>query len=565
MSSFCKSSSSVLRSSAKPRPRTLSPSELFHHNRRIASLGRTGQLHAARQLFDEMPIRDTVSWNAILTAHWHNSDLDGSKRLFQTMPHPNTVSWNSLITGCFHNGRPQEALHYFLNMPCSCRNVASWNTTISGLVRYEHWDIAERLFLKMPAKNVISYTAMIDGLARRGEVDRARNLFDRMPKRNTVSWGAIISGYGENGLFEEARTLFNRMPEKNLVAITTVITGYCKQGRVDKARELFDGIQHKDLICWNAMLSGYVHNDHPGEALKLFIQLLETGMKPDHYTLIAVVKTCSSVGLLQQGRLVHAYAIKTTNWHLNVSLSNALVTMYSKGGCISDSELLFSNIHNRDLVSWNAIIAAFSEHGYQEKVVSLFNEMEEDGITPDDITFLSILSALGRAANIKDSLNWFSLMISKYGIQPKAEHYASVVDALCRAGHLEKACKYMGGMPLKARNFAWSAILAACQTNSHVELGESAAKKLLVLDSENSGAYVALSNIYAEAGMWREVTKVRAMMRQNRVKKQPGYSWTEISGNIHLFLVGDASHSEIDKILREPLGHSLVNYHIIDL
>lgn len=400
-------------------------------------------------------------------------------------------------------------------------------------------------------KNVISYTAMIDGLCRRREVDRARNLFDRMPKRNAVSWGAIISGYIENGLFEEALNLFDRMPEKNLVAITGVITGYCKEGRVDKARDIFDGIQQKDLICWNAMLSGYVHNDHPGEALKLFVQLLETGMKPDHSTLIAVMKTCSSVGLLQQGRLVHAYSIKTIKWHLNVSLSNALVTMYSKGGCISDSELLFWNTPNRDVVSWNAIITAFSEHGYHEKVVSLFNEMEEDGISPDDITFLSILSALGRAAKIEDSLNWFSLMISKYAIQPRAEHYASLVDMLCRAGHLEKACKCMGGMPLKAWNAAGSALLAACQTNSHVELGELVAKKLLVLDSENSGAYVALSNIYAAAGMWGEVTKVRTMMRQNRVKKQPGYSWIEISGNIHLFLVGDASHSEIDEILCE--------------
>ncbi|THU57722.1 hypothetical protein C4D60_Mb03t06490 [Musa balbisiana] len=418
--------------SAKPLPHAMSPRDVFLHNLRIGSLGRAGQLDAARQLFDRMPTRDTVSWNAILTAHWQNSDLEGSKRLFDSMPQRNTVSWNSIIAGCLENARPDEALDYFAKMPL--RNVASWNAIVSGLVKYGRFEEAERLFEAMPAKNVISYTAMVDGLARKGEVDRARDLFDRMPKKNAVSWAAMISGCVENGRYEEARYLFDRIPEKNLAAITAMITGYCKEGNVEKARSIFNGIRHKDLICWNAMMAGYVHNGHGEEALKLHIQMQKTGMKPDHATLIAVVTACSALGLLQQGKRTHAFAIKT-KFLLNVSLCNALITMYSKCGCI---------------------------------------------------------------------------------------------------GHLEKACKYIREMPYEAETSAWGAVLAACRMNSHVKLGELVAKKLILSDSRTSGAYVMLSNIYAAAGMWREVVKVRGLMKQNGAKKQPGYSWIQIADKLHL-------------------------------
>ncbi|RZR79076.1 hypothetical protein BHM03_00004671 [Ensete ventricosum] len=566
---FYSKTNALFRSVKQPLPQVLSPREVFLRNLRIGSLGRAGQLDAARQLFDRMPTRDTVSWNAILTAHWQNSDLEGSKRLFDSMPQRNTVSWNSIIAGCLENGRPDEALDYFAKMPL--RNVASWNAIVSGLVKYGRFEEAERLFEAMPARNVISYTAMVDGLARKGEVDRARDLFDRMPKKNAVSWAAMISGCVENGRYEEARNLFDRMPEKNLAAITAMITGYCKEGNVEKARSIFNGIRHKDLICWNAMIAGeqclsvkqesatlgrcedacgYVHNGHGEEALKLHMQMQKTGMKPDHATLIAVATACSALGMLQQGKRTHAFAIKT-KLLLHVSLCNALITMYGKCGCIGDSLFLFQNIQNRDLVSWNTIIAACSQHGDYDNVLSLFNEMEEKGMIPNEITFLSILSACVHVAKVEESLNWFNLMMSKYRIHPRAEHYACLVDMLCRAGQLEKACKYIREMPYEAETSAWGAVLAACQMNSHVKLGELVAKKLILSDSGTSGAYVMLSNIYAAAGMWREVAKVRGLMKQKGVKKQPGYSWTQIADKVHLFLVGDASHPDIDKILSE--------------
>ncbi|PWZ28042.1 Pentatricopeptide repeat-containing protein [Zea mays] len=533
------------------RPASLAARRLLRDNQRISALARAGDVAAARRVFDAMTHRDVVSWNALLTALWRagRHHLPAARRLFdEAMPSRDVVSWNSIIAGCLAHGDLDAASAYFAGAPE--RNVATWNAMLAGLVRLGRVDDAQRLFDEMPERNVVSYTTMVDGLARRGEVERAREVFDAMPDRNLVSWAAMISGYVENGMFVEARELFEAMPEKNVVACTAMITGHCKQGDVESARRLFDGIRAKDVISWNAMIAGYVHNGHGEEAMRLHAVMFREGVKPDHATLIAVLTACSALALLRQGKSTHAIAIKAM-LESGISFSNALMTMYSKCGNVGESELVFINLRTKDIVSWNTIIAAYAQHGKYQKVIALFHEMEVTGLIPDDITFLSVLSACGHVGMVDASLKLFDLMSSKYAISPRAEHYACIVDILSRAGQLEKASSYIKHMPLKAEKNVWGSLLGACQIHGNVQLGELAAKMLVQSDSQSSGPYVILSNIYAAAGMWGQVNQIRGQMKERGVKKQPGYSWTEIGNEVHMFVGGDASHPEMRKIISE--------------
>ncbi|KAE8821500.1 pentatricopeptide repeat-containing protein [Hordeum vulgare] len=522
---------------------------LVRDNQRITALARAGDLAAARRVFDAMPRRDVVSWNALLTALWRvGRDLPAARRLFDDMPSRNVISWNSVVAGCLAHGDLAAASAYFARTPR--RNVASWNAMLAGLVRLGCMNDAERLFGEMPERNVVSYTTMVDGLARRGEVGRARAVFDEMPERNLVSWAAMISGYVDNSMLDEARKLFAAMPEKNVMACTAMITGYCKGGDVESARKLFDEIYVKDVISWNAMITGYVHNGYGEEALKLHIIMLREGTKPDHATLIAILTACSALALLRQGRSTHAVAVKTM-LESSTSFCNALITMYSKCGDVTESELVFINLKSQDIVSWNTMIAAYAQHGKYQKAISLFHEMETRGLIPNDITILSVLSACGHVGRVDDSLELFDLMSSKYAICPGAEHYACIIDILGRAGQFEKACSYIKDMPFEAEKNVWGALLGASRTHGNVQLGELAAKMLVQSHSGSSGPYVMLSNIYAAAGMWGQVNRIRGQMKENGVKKQPGYSWTEIANRVHMFVGGDASHPEMNKIISE--------------
>ncbi|KAE9602853.1 hypothetical protein Lal_00049999 [Lupinus albus] len=547
--------SPTLLSQITRRPLLLPPANLFstHNvndiyrvNLTIAILSRSGNIDAARHLFDEMPHKDIVTWNSMLTAYWQNGLLEHSISLFHSMPAKNVVSYNSIVTAYVQNDMLDDAFCYFVSIPE--KNAASYNAMISGFVKSGLMREAQKLFEEMPRPNVVSYTMMIDGYASvEGGIRRARVLFDAMPHRNEVTWNVMISGLVENGLCEEAWEVFERMPQKNVVAMTAMITGFCKEGMMEKARTLFEEIRCRDRVSWNIMITGYAQNGRGEDALNLFSQMIRAGMQPDDLTFVSLFTACGSLASLEEGRQIYGLVIKH-GFDSDLSVSNALVTMYSKCGGVVDSELAFGQISHPDIVSWNTIIAAFSQHGLYNKACSYFDQMLTVRVEPDGITFLSLLSACCRAGKVDESISLFNLMIHNYDIPPRSEHYACLVDIMSRAGQLQRAYKIIQEMPLEADSSIWSALLAACSVHLNVKLGELAARKMLNLDPRNSGAYVMLSNIYAAAGKWKDVNRVRVVMKEQGVKKQTAFSWMQIGNKIHCFAGGDSSHPNTSDI-----------------
>ncbi|XP_021852316.1 pentatricopeptide repeat-containing protein At4g02750 [Spinacia oleracea] len=525
--------------------RLFSTQNVSHCNAQISTLSRAGNVKAARQLFDKMPNRDVITWNALLTGYWKNGAFDQSKKLFMSMPERNVVSWNSMIAGCIENDLIDEGFQYFHMMPR--KNVSSWNAMISGFVKNGRIEEAIRLFKEMPCRNIISCTAMIDGYLQKGMVGEAKALFDQIPQKNSITWTVMISGYVQNGMFEGARELFEQMPNKTVVAATAMITGYCKEGKMEDARNLFDRLSQKDHVAWNAMITGYTQNDSGEEALKLFSEMLRLSIQPDKATFVSVLTACSSLTSVKEGGQTHSLVVKF-GYGTNLSVCNALLSMYSKCGSVVDSELAFTEIHNPDVVSWNTILAGYAQHGLYEKARALFNEMCAKGFDPNGITFLSMLSTCGHTGKVNDSLVWFDTMVKDYKLPPNPEHYACLVDILCRKGQLEKAYKIIQEMPFEISCGVWGSLLAACHVYLNAELGELSATKILEMDPNNSGAYVMLSNIYARRGMWKEVSRVRRLMEEQGVKKLSAYSWTEVGNKVHIFIGGGVTHPEIGKI-----------------
>lgn len=297
----------------------------------------------------------------------------------------------------------------------------------------------------------------------------------------------------------------------------------------------------------HCLFLGYAQNGRGEEAVNLFSQMIRTGMQPDDLTFVSVFTACASLASLEEGRQAHALVIKH-GFDSDLSVSNALITMHSKCGGIIDSELVFGRISHPDLISWNTIIAAFAQHGLYDKARSYFDQMVAFKVQPDGITFLSLLSVCCRVGKVDESMNLFSMMVHNYGIPARSEHYSCLVDMMSRAGQLHRACKIIHEMPFKADSSIWGAVLSACSVHLNVELGELAATRILNLDPYNSGAYVMLSNIYAAAGKWKDVHRIRVLMKEQGVKKQRAYSWLQIGNKIHYFVGGDPSHPNINDI-----------------
>ena len=235
----------------------------------------------------------------------------------------------------------------------------------------------------------------------------------------------------------------------------------------------------------------------------------------------------------------------------NLLLENSLVDMYAKCGSLQDAREVFDRMKFRDVVSWTSMISAYGLNGQGCDAVALFAKMQNLGLSPDSIAFVSVISACSHAGLLEEGRCYFKLMTEEYRIIPRIEHYACMVDLLGRSGQVDEAYSFIKQMPVEPNERVWGALLSACRVYSNMNIGLLAADHLFQLAPEQSGYYVLLSNIYAKAGRWKDVTTIRSMMKGRGLKKIPGISNVELNDQIHTFLAGDQSHPLSKKIYEE--------------
>lgn len=208
----------------------------------------------------------------------------------------------------------------------------------------------------------------------------------------------------------------------------------------------------------------------------------------------------------------------------DVALDNAVVDMYAKAGEFADARRAFDEMPYRNVVSWTSLITACGKNGFGEDAVSLFDRMVEDGVKPNDVTFLSLLSACGHSGLTSKGMEYFTSMMSKYGIDPRAEHYSSAIDLLARGGQLKDAWKLVQNIDIEPNSSMFGAMLGACKTHGSMPLGETAAKNLFTIAPESSVHYAVLANMYAESSLWEDAQRTRKLMAETSGGKVAGCS-----------------------------------------
>ena len=407
--------------------------------------------------------------------------------------------------------------------------VAS-NSLLASRLRAGDVPAARALFDAMPARDVVSWNSMVAGLAKAGHLDEAIQLFDQMPERNAASWNALVCGFIAQGQLARARELFERMPVRNNVSWITMISGYAKVGDVQAAADLFERMESKDLYAWNAMIACYAQNGCAREALGIFNRMLKphVWVLPNEKTFSSVISACSQLGDLRFGLWVESF-MGSVGVELDDHLRTALVDLYTKSGRMDRAFDLFRCLQTRDLVSYSAMIVGCGMHGKLSEAVGLFKEMSDAKIDPNAVTFVGLLSAYSHAGLIEEARVCFTSMSSKYRINPTVEHYTIMVDLLGRSGKLDEAFQLIMQMPMRPHASVWGALLLACRLHNNVELGEVVASKCFELEPEETGYYILLGNIYAQAKKWEKVKRLRKLMVERGLSKMPGSSWVHVA------------------------------------
>lgn len=281
-----------------------------------------------------------------------------------------------------------------------------------------------------------------------------------------------------------------------------------------------------------ALISGYAQLGFDQEALKLFCALQAEGMASNYVTYASVLKALSGLAAFEYGRQVHGHVLRCEQ-SMYVVLQNSLIDMYSKCGNLTYARRVFDKIQARTVVSWNAMMAGYSKHGNGKAVVDLYNVMrKEDEVKPDGTTLLIVLSGCSHGGMENTGLK---ISNENDGIKLGIEHYGCVIDLLGRAGELERALQLIKDMPLEPNAAIWGSLLGACKVHRNAGVGIIAANRLLEIEPENAGNYVILCNLYACEGRWNDVKRVREMMKQKAMAKEPGRSWIECGKTLHTF------------------------------
>ncbi|PWA44121.1 Pentatricopeptide repeat-containing protein [Artemisia annua] len=497
---------------------------------------------------------DPFSCNALVDMYSKVGNFEDAKAVFEHIPKPDIVLWNAVIAGCVLHEDYIMALELMLKMRRSgiTPNMFTFSSVLKACSGLGLQDLGPQFHCVLIKSDIeldpFLCCGLIDIYAKCGEINDATRVYDMMPEKELIALNALLCGYSHNNSDIEALSLFAEkhrdgigFNETTLLAIlnsaaslqviyvteqvhglslktgfeadpfviNSLIDSYAKCGHLAKATMVFDESPVADLATFTSLISAYAQTGQGEEAIKLYLKMQDLELKPDSFICSSLINTAASLSAYEQGKQIHVHTLKF-GLLSDVFTANSLVNMYARCGNIDDANRAFSEVPKKGIVSWSAMIGGLAQHGHGKEALSLFDEMLEEGVAPNNITL----------------------------------HYACMIDILGRVGKLDEAMDLVSNMPFEANASVWGALLGVAKTHKNVDLGEIAAHKLMLLEPEKSGTHVILSDIYASAGLWENVVDVRRLVKDSKVKKEPGISWIEVKDSVHSFVV----HSMTDDI-----------------
>ncbi|KAK9286969.1 hypothetical protein L1049_015377 [Liquidambar formosana] len=471
-----------------------------------------------------------------------------------------------------HSTQIFDSVTHFLHHCSQTKNIRAIKKFHAHLLRTGLLFISPNLHTRL----IYTYTTCLH----RNNTQTFTNFFNCMNPTNPLPFNVLISDFCRNGFpFLALRTFsfmhLNGMPLdtyalcSSLIAsssvksvdfgkqlhayvvksgwLSSVFVGsalidlYAKSSLIKDAAVMFDEIPVKNTVCVNALLSGYGETKMWVKGLELVRKMPVLNLSYDHFTLSATLRACAGLSAIELGRQVHAILIRIMyDLQNDVFLQSSLIEMYGKCGLVGKAWQVFNlegfewaGESRRDVVLWTSMLGAYGRNGHSKEVIRLYKEMLMEGIIPDEVAFVTVISACAHTGQAKLGIEYFESMACDFGLDPGPEHYSCLVDLLCRAGELDEAWKLVNEMLLKGHGNCsvsmWGALLSACIDRGNIDLGKFAAQRALELDPQNVGIYVLLSNLYARFGMWDEIGQLRELMKGRGLEKDVGCSWIEVA------------------------------------
>ncbi|KAH7437149.1 hypothetical protein KP509_05G058700 [Ceratopteris richardii] len=449
----------------------------------------------ARQVFDRLFQRNVVTWTSIIGGYVEHGDAREALCLFEKMLYdgvtPNVITFVCILKAC----RSLKNLHKGIEI----------HNEIERRGMLENHPVIGNILVNMYAKCELLHMAL--------------EVFNRLPSRNTITWTALITGYVEHGLGETALYCFEEMQSegsfpdvftfvsclracvltgladkaqdihaeierkginKNIFLCSALIDAYAKVGLIDIAHELLDMTSITNLAAWNALISGYIEYGYDEVALECFEQMKGVSIVADHITFACILRACGQLENIDVGREIHAEVERQGLVKSHVSIGNALVDFYMKCHLLALAHQVFNMLSNRDLITWNNIIAGYLEHGCYLEAIQCIGEMSLEGISPDGATLAYEIKACGNLKDIEKAYKLHSGIIKKGFLEQQNVLGGLLITMYIKCGQLSTAQILFDYIPTKDLA-SWNALIMGCAEQGH---GEKALEYLSKMESK---------------------------------------------------------------------------------
>ncbi|MCO5609661.1 hypothetical protein L7F22_063891 [Adiantum nelumboides] len=469
--------------------------------------GKCRSVKDARKMFDRMLQKNVFSYNAMMTAYAQLGQSTDALLFYQEMlmngVAPSKVTFVCLLDACtsLASSDMTKVLQFGVIYGGFDSDIVVGTALINLYGKHGYLEEAVHMFNKLPSKGVVTWNMMIDLSASYGQGQDAFSLFREMLEvgviPNSRTFVGMLSACANLKYLADGKVIHFSIVSSgifcDLVLETALVTMYGKCGSYEDAQVVYGNMCMCDAAAWTTMMAAYIQH-RQGRKVLLLIQKIPPGASFDSYTILNILEICATEGALEVGRLLHALCLDIA-LVLEMSVGTAVVSMYSKCGKLEDAQSSFQIISQPDVVAWNAMTAAYAQHGQFEAVTNILRRMLWQGVVPDEVSIKCLLTALSHVGMV-DTFLYLLPMEFCFGILPAVDHYNILLDLFGRAGWLDEGKRLILNMPFQPGATSWMTLLTACRTHLDVLGGERAASHAYEIEPNFGAPYIVLANVY---------------------------------------------------------------------
>ena len=381
--------------------------KVTHSNTLITMYSRFGHIERARNVFDKMYERNDASWNNMISGFvkvgLYHEAFGFFRKMYGYGVEASGFSVASLVTACDRSDcmlREGLEVHGFVVKIGLIGDVFVGTSLLNFYCTYGPVSLARKLFEELPDRNIVTWTSMIVGYLDNGDLEEAIGMYQRMRCEgvccNENTYAAVISSCGMLGDELLSHQVLGHVVksglESNVSVDNALISMFGAFGRMEAASYVFDHMDEHDTISWNSMIAAHAHNGLCEESLRYFYWMRRINKEINSITVSTLLTACGTMDNLKWGRGIHALVVKL-GLESNACVCNTLINMYSEAGSSADAELVFQKMPDKDLISWNSMMARYVQDEKCLYALELFAEMIRMRKAMNHVTFTSALAA----------------------------------------------------------------------------------------------------------------------------------------------------------------------------